>query len=817
MHWTKRTFSLLFLGVALLAARGAAAAAPEAAWGKIELLRDQWGTPHVFAQSDEGAMYGLGVATAEDRGFQMTWSLRIIQGRSAEVLGDRAKGNGKETTVQSDRKMRTFGFHRAARETARRLDHSTLALLEAYSRGVNDSFAAQGKNRHYLFDKLGLEPEPWTPADCIASWWHLGQFFAGDGTRDLMRLRSLGNEAGQPGGGAGGRELRIPAGPGGRERIVRRPGRIVPDDAASVIQRGDVTDEWVERVNAFAREHGLQGTPKTAIGEGPKFSHAWVVGGAKTGGGAVLMSDPQTPVANPALFYEFHIQGKTFNARGIGVPGSPALLIGWTGRVAWGLTALGADQADLFMLKTDPARADEYRLDEKWRKMETVEEKIRVRGGRDQDLKVRLTHFGPIVNEFAFAGPQDPPVALKRIPMCETSRETFQGVLAMMRARNAAEFSEALEGWRFPTANIVFGDRDGTIGFWLLGPLPIRAPGAPDGGGAAMDGSATRGDWQGFIPHDLVPHMMNPKRGWIASANHRAIASFYPIAQGTSTGSMGDTIRSWRLRERLEARERFSPRDVLDIHYDKVNPARREIARLGLHLRDALGRDLSPDARAALDVLKPWLAAGAPSDLASPGAVLALKFNTMFRIVQTDLAANYGGGESGLARFLKEARGKIEKDSKAPFGDLEREYVDGLLADAWRQARAEYGNAPERWPEQAQAQARRRVMGYYQSLDGFGSLDRENDLNFPALTCIDGGTINSQAAQAYTQWVPLGDVDKALSILPPGASERPDGQSRASAVSLWSRGELHPAPLSRAAVEPFALTVTELSREKKKE
>ena len=104
----------------------------------------------------------------------------------------------------------------------------------------------------------------------------------------------------------------------------------------------------------YAREHGLAAAAATA--SGPKFSHAWVVGGKRTTtGSSVLVSDPQTPVRNPSLFYEFHVQGKTFNARGIGVPGSPIILIGFTDQVAWGVTALGADQADLFLLETDPA------------------------------------------------------------------------------------------------------------------------------------------------------------------------------------------------------------------------------------------------------------------------------------------------------------------------------------------------------------------------------------------------------------------------------------------------------------------------------
>jgi hypothetical protein len=168
--------------------------------GRIELVRDTWGTPHIFADTDAGAIYGLGYAATEDRAFQMYYSLRIMQGRLAELIGPQKMPGRQTTAVEHDRQMRTFGFCRAAQEVVRHLDRESLALLQAYSDGVNDCMAATHDKRHYLFKQLGLEPEPWTPADCIVSWWHLGQFFAGDGTRELIHYRNtIGGNAAPPG------------------------------------------------------------------------------------------------------------------------------------------------------------------------------------------------------------------------------------------------------------------------------------------------------------------------------------------------------------------------------------------------------------------------------------------------------------------------------------------------------------------------------------------------------------------------------------------------------------------------------------------
>ncbi|MBC8877024.1 MAG: penicillin acylase family protein [Planctomycetes bacterium] len=781
-------------------------------YGKVELIRDTWGVPHVFAETDAGAMYGLGYANAEDRGFQMHYTLRIIQGRLAEVIGDVKKIRRNETAVQSDRKMRTFGFDRAADERVKQLDDESVALLAAFSDGVNDYFDQHRDDLPELFGKVGLEPEPWTPADCILSWWHLAQFFATDGTRDLMHYRNLAQ--------GGGRRRPIPPFRGGDRGGPQRPlapadlTPIPQDESTAVVGREDVTDQWLRQTHAFLSEHGHKSPkPGPAKGNesGPKFSHAWVVGGKMSGtGAAVLVSMPQTPVTNPSLMYEFHIHGNTFDARGIGVPGSPVILIGWNKHVAWGMTAMGADQADLFRLKTDDEHPDQYEFDGQWRPIEQIREEINVKGGRTNSLVVRQTHFGPIVNEFAFSRPGDPPVALKRVPICDTDRDTIQGSLAMMRACAVKDFLAALDGWRFPTANVVFGDTEGNIGYSTIGALPLRSSQALEVGGAAHDGSAARFDWQTVIPQKLVPHVINPQEGYLFSGNHRPVGSFYPIALGIRTGSMGDSLRSWRLRQLLEGKTSMNPQEVHDMFTDSTNPARQAIAQIGYHLRDVLKRDLSESAQLALKHLDDWYAKGAPSRLDVPGAELAIHINTLFRLVSTNLTAVYGGGESGLSHFLKTVGKRLDADPAADITPLEQDFVDRALAGAWTTAERNYGPDPANWPEVARRQVTERKLGAYESLDGFPSLEKSLDMSYPGIACTDGATVFSQGGQAYVQWVPMDNVDGARSLLPPGPSERPGSPMRVVNVDGWVRGQLNPAPLSRKAVEELAQSSTVL-------
>lgn len=769
-------------------------AARLAQYGQVELLRDAWGVPHVFSESDQGAFYGQGYACAEDRGFQMYYFLRIIQGRLAEVVGDVAKlRKGRPgTAAQSDELMRTFGFASAAREAAEHLDTETLAMLKAYCQGVNDYFAANSGREHPLFAELGLDREPWTPEACILSWWHMAQFFAKNGLNDSPSFELPNrNRAGAP--------------------------QVGPDDDAAVVHREDVSEAWIQRVNEFVQSHGL--LPKSSPGPddpNPKFSHAWVIGGRKTTtGAAVLISDPQTPVWNPNMFYEFHLKGKTFNARGIGVPGSPLILIGFNQSVAWGVTALGADQADLFLLKTDATRPNQYEVDGQWLDMTVREETIKIKDGETRRIEVRHTLFGPVVSNWVQRRPRGQEFALMRVPMAETDRDTIQAALPMFRATTCDQFSKALPKWRFPTANCVFGDAKGNIGYWSLGALPVRSALSAHGGSTAQDGRTRRGDWQGMIPYDLLPHVMNPKRGYLVTANHRTIQSFYRMPFGNMTGSGGDTDRGLRIKEliheHLAVHKTFAPEDVLAMQDDCVSVWKREIAHLGFVLLARKDPRLSQDAALALAHLQPWYSAGAAMDTHVRGTELAEKISVIFRGGNYGIVAKYGGGVSGLARFAKATSQRFEADPGTEVTEDEAAFCSTVLGNAWMQCVRAYGEDPDQWQMKAVKSRTAQRMPYLGSLDGFPGLDPDLDVSVPHLRTYDGSTILSQRAQTYTQFVPLHEIDASLSILPPGTSEDPASPFRFSTLADWSQGKLHPAPLSRAASEAIMVSLNDLT------
>ncbi|MYI60290.1 MAG: penicillin acylase family protein, partial [Gemmatimonadetes bacterium] len=141
---------------------------------QVEILRDRWGIAHVYGDSEEAAFCGCGYAMAEDRIFQMVLRRRVVQGRIAEILGS---GPG-DRFVQQDRKSRIFALHRRARETVAKLPVETRRCLEAFTAGVNAFLHDRQGELDPLFTRYGGTPEPWSAADCIAIWDHLGQRFS---------------------------------------------------------------------------------------------------------------------------------------------------------------------------------------------------------------------------------------------------------------------------------------------------------------------------------------------------------------------------------------------------------------------------------------------------------------------------------------------------------------------------------------------------------------------------------------------------------------------------------------------------------------
>ena len=269
----------------------------------VEVLRDPWGVPHVFAGAETDGFFGLGWAAAEDRLLQMELIRRKAAGRLVEVFG--------ADWVDADREARITGHAAYAPRALAKLPERWRQALSVYAAGVNAWREANGEAVARRFKPLGILPEAWTPADCLFAArgiLSLGSPFSAGPVEAYHRFQDLVAQVGEA-------------------EAARQTGMSIDDSSAIVSEAEMAKDKGgYERLKRCPRMPGF--TLRPAVGEEPlKMSHTWAVGGGKsTTGKPILESDPQLPLSSPPFFHEFHLAAGRIDAQGLGIPAIPAVI-----------------------------------------------------------------------------------------------------------------------------------------------------------------------------------------------------------------------------------------------------------------------------------------------------------------------------------------------------------------------------------------------------------------------------------------------------------------------------------------------------------
>jgi penicillin amidase len=441
--------------------------------GKVEILRDRAGVPHIYADTTADLYFGLGVALGEDRLWQMDRLRRRAMGRLAEILGP--------SYVASDAAHLTVGIDlMAAREPAL-LDGKTHETLVAYVAGINKQIEAFGDDLPIEFQVLGYKPEPFTVSDVVAIargfWWSLNgridRLLAAEAARLLPDSM---------------RELYLT--PEGSEHLV------LPDGGSLAAGSDDQTG-----------------------------SNNWAVAGAKTPSGkALLAGDPHQPFWVPSSWYEYGLHGPEDDAAGCGHPGFPGLWWGSNGTVAWSLTNNMASTRDLYREEVDPSDSSRYRDGDVWRKFEERTVSIPVRGAASTTLVVRSTVRGPIVNALVPAIDEagEPPLSMRWVGA--EHLDDIRASINISRATDWNSFRRTLRDWAVAVFNFCYADADGNVGYQMAGRVPVR--GRVTHG--LRDANNPLDRWIGYVPYDGLPHAYNPAKGYVASANQRIVPPNFP-------------------------------------------------------------------------------------------------------------------------------------------------------------------------------------------------------------------------------------------------------------------------------------------------
>ncbi|MEV6308625.1 penicillin acylase family protein [Streptomyces sp. NPDC051840] len=555
--------------------------------GDVDVKRDDYGIPQIYADSDSDLFRAQGFVQAQDRFWEMDVRRHMTAGRLSEMFG-----SGQ---VATDSFLRTLGWRKVAQEEYDTvLDEDTKKNLQAYAEGVNAYLEGKdGKDISVEYAALGLtndyKPTKWTPVDSVA-WlkamaWDLRGNMQDEIDRSLMTSRLDSKQI---------KDL-YPDYPYERNKPIVEEGAVSP-----VTGKFDPDAEPSGTVGAQTPEGATEGvnTQLSSLSKtldeipallGPNGdgigSNSWVVSGSHTTTGQPLLAnDPHLAPMLPSLWYQMGLHCRQVSAScqydtaGYTFSGMPGVIIGHNQDIAWGFTNLGADVTDLFLEKVT---ADGYQYDGKTEPFVTREETIKVAGGRDRKITVRETNNGPLVSdrsgELEKVGKKAPVttsapdrgdgygVSLKWTAL--QPGRSMDAVFELNRAKDWTSFRKASEHFEVPSQNLIYADTKGNIGYQAPGTIPVRKKG---NGTMPSPGWSSEYGWEKApIPFDQLPYEYNPDRGYIVTANQAVIGEDY---DHMLTKDWGYGARSQRINDliqkKIDGGEKISTDDMQTIQMD---------------------------------------------------------------------------------------------------------------------------------------------------------------------------------------------------------------------------------------------------------
>jgi penicillin amidase len=496
----------------------------------VEILRDRWGVPHIYAQNENDLFFAQGYVTASDRLFQIDLWRRIGTGRLAEVFGPSA--------IPRDRIARLVGFRGDWNAEWASYSPHARRIATAFTSGINAYIRSLRGKRPPEFALAGYDPALWEPEDVTARI--AGLLMTSNLVTEVARAEQIGRLG------------------------IAKVESVFPPDPHIALSVPDGLD--LKNISsAIVKDYEAAVSPIHFPGE--QGSNNWVIDGTMSATGKPLLAnDPHRAIEIPSLRKTIHLVAPGWNAIGAGEPALPGIALGHNEDIAFGFTIVGIDQQDLYVEKLNPTNPTLYMFKGSWRKMAVDRQKISVKGRGTQTLELHYTVHGPVLyedhaNHVAFA--------LKWVG-AEPGSAGYLAGLRLAQAHNWSQFKDAVGHYKIPTENLVYADTKGNIGWIASGLAPIRKNWS---GLLPVPGDKGEYEWSGFLPVDDHPIKFNPPEHYIVTANNNILPSGYRHALNYY---WAPPARHDRIVEMLGSQREFSVADFERMQQDVVSlPARR--------------------------------------------------------------------------------------------------------------------------------------------------------------------------------------------------------------------------------------------------
>ena len=527
---------------------------------EVEIVRDNAAVPHIMAQTDADAFFGLGYVHAQDRLWQMMILRRTVQGRLSELFGQR--------TLDTDILLRRLDLYGAARASVEDQTPEAKTALTAYAAGVNARIAeinreslARGAPEFFLFN---APIAPWQPADSIAIVKLMSLELSNNASREVRRARlSLALDD------------------------ADRVADILPDvpgqGVAALPDYASLVPDAVPWRPAEPRRHAML-WPLAEPGGGGA-SNAWAADPTRSAaGGTLLANDPHLGLSAPAIWYLARLELQTGGVIGAGIPGTPAIMLGRSARLGWGLTSSYLDDQDLALEELNPDNPEEYRTPTGWTPFETRRAIIEVADAEPVTITLRWTENGPVLPRSAFdLGTVTPTGHVMSLNWTALSPDdtSLSAAVGIMRVGSVAEALDVSTLYVAPSQNLTLADRE-TIALRTIGALPRRDARHQSQGRMPAPGWLVENRWLGTLPQSANPEFISPPGGIVGNTNNKVVDRPFPMHVSFD---WGDSQRVQRWQAMMQGREVHTRDSFIEAQLDTVSPAARTLLPL-------MGRDL---------------------------------------------------------------------------------------------------------------------------------------------------------------------------------------------------------------------------------